>query len=169
MRPAILGLLVLLLASCGGDRALPEANPLAAPPLALEINAEDVDRWRHRQEIETDLDGNGTAESVILASDVTLSGKGVALWEDGHRWVLMVREGSELTLLYSAFVPNGFVEAAVLGPSAEGAREVLIQERTPQQIRALTVRYEGPGRATGGSSAYYQVERWFPGSARLMD
>lgn len=169
MRSASAGLLVLLLASCGDDRVLPEANPLAAPPLALEISAEEADRWQRRHEIEADLDGNGSVESVILAADVTLSDRGVPLWEDGHRWVLMAREGSELTLLYSAFVPNGFAEAAVLEPSGDGAREVLIQERTPQQVRTLTVRYEGPGRARAGSSAYYQIERWFPGSARLMD
>ena len=169
MRSASAGLLVLLLASCGDDRALPEANPLAAPPLALEISAEEADQWQHRHEVEADLDGNGSAESVILAADVTHSDRGVPLWEDGHRWVLMARKGSELTLLYSAFVPNGFVEVAVLGPSEDGAREVLIQERTPQQVRVLTVRYAGPGQATAGSSAYYQIERWFPGSARLMD
>ncbi len=71
--------------------------------------------------------------------------------------------------MYTAFVPNGFVEAALLQASSEGRREVLVQERTPQQLRALVVAYEAPGKARSVSGAYYQVETWFPGSASLRD
>ena len=69
----------------------------------------------------------------------------------------------------SAFVPHGFVEAAVLQPSSAGQRELLVQERTPKQVRALTITYEGPDQARSVSAAYYQLESWLPGSATLAD
>ena len=147
----------------------PDTNPLSAPPHDLEVSAAEIGSWSHRQELEADLDGNGTAETIVLASDVQLSDSGVPYWEDGHRWALVVNDGEHRTVLYSAFVPNGFAEAAVLSPSSDGTREVLVQERSPQQLRSLTVRYSGNGQGTAGSAAYYQVETWFPGSARLTD
>lgn len=70
-------------------------------------------------------------------------------------------------MLYGAFVPNGFAEAAVLAASSEGKRRVLLQERTPGQVRALEIEYDGPGVARSRSAAYYQVEQWLPGAVAL--
>lgn len=55
----------------------------------------------------------------------------------------------------------------MLAADAQGRRRVLVQERTPQQVRALDVEYRAPGDARSVSSAYDQIERWLPGSASL--
>jgi len=41
---------------------------------------------------------------------------GIPLWEDGHRWDVIVEDGDARTLLYGAFVPNGDADA---GPVIE--------------------------------------------------
>ncbi|HEX8359031.1 MAG TPA: hypothetical protein VF613_02860 [Longimicrobium sp.] len=160
--------MLVVVGGCGRER--PEAhNPLSAPPVdsARVGSVEQVAGWAYRREVGADLDGDRTPERVVLASDVTLGPDGRALWEDGHRWALYVESAGRRTMLYSAFVPNGHVEAAVLDPDDTGRRSVLVQERSPDQVRALEVEYRAPGEARSSSSAYYQVEKWIPGPASL--
>jgi hypothetical protein len=89
------------------------------------------------------------------------------LWEDAHRWAVYVEpEKGERTLLYGGLVPNGFTEAAVLQEDQDHRRKVLVQERTPQQVRAMEVEYD-KGKARLNSSAYYHVGEWLPGSASM--
>lgn len=104
----------------------------------------------------------------MIAADVTLSERQVPLWEDGHRWAVYAESAEgRRTTLYGASVPNGFAEAAVLAADSEGRRRVLVQERTPGQVRALEVEYLGPGVAKSRSAAHYQIEQWLPGMAAL--
>ena len=154
--------------SCGDPSASNEPAP-AAELLRLPLTAAEVLSWPHRQEVAADLDGDRQLESAVLAADVHLSDGGRPLWEDGHRWGLVIVDGANSTLVFSAFVPRGFVEAAILRPSSSGAREVHLQERTPEQLRSIAIAYEGPGRARAASAAYYETEQWLPGSARLHD
>ena len=155
---------------CRSEEVAPaEDSPLARPPIdaAVAASVEAVKGWAYRRALDADLTGDGAPERVVLTSDVTLTPDGQPLWEDGHRWAVYVEEGEEQTLLYSAFVPNGFSEAAV-SPATEGARaEVLISERTPQHLRILTVEYLGAGRARAGTYAQYLIESWLPGFATI--
>lgn len=149
----------------------PEPNPLEHPPIdsARVPSADTAAAWVYRKELTADLNGDGATERVVIASDVMLDNGGAPLWEDGHRWALYVEPPSgKRTLLYSAFVPNGFAEAAVLAPDDKGRRRVLVQERTPQQIRSLEIEYNGEGSARGSSGAYYQLGEWLPGAARMQ-
>lgn len=163
--------LALALAGCGRVPApQPSENPLAAPPVdSVRVgSAREAAAWAYRRATDADLDGDGRSERIVIAADVAVSGSGEPLWEDGHRWAVYVEPArGPRTLLYAAFVPSGFAEAAVLTADAAGRRTVLVQERTPWQIRALEIAYAGPGAAESSSSAYYQVERWVPGSAGL--
>lgn len=159
--------LAVLLAACGGPARTPgsrEPNPLEAPPVdaARVRSAAEAATWRHARSLEADLDGDGAAERVVLAADVTTRADGTPLWEDGHRWALFVEAGARRTLLYAAFVPNGNAEAAVLAAGSDGRRHVLVAERTPQETKSLQVEYLSPGRARLVSAAYYQVEQWLP-------
>lgn len=162
---------ILLLAACGTASPRAEArNPLEAPPVdsARVGSASQVAGWVYRRELSADLDGDGQPERVVLAADVEVRPDGTPLWEDGHRWALFAQSPrGERTLLYSAFVPNGFAEAALQAADAQGRRRVLVQERTPQQVRTLEVEYRAPGDARSASAAHYQIERWMPGSASL--
>jgi hypothetical protein len=160
-------------AACArADPPRAERNPLDAPPVdsARVGSIDQIAAWAYRREASADLDGDGDGrpERLVLAADAEVRPDGTPLWEDGHRWALYAQSAAgERTLLYGAFVPNGFAEAAVLTPDAQGRRRVLVQERTRQQVRALDVEYRGPGDARSASSAYYQVESWLPGSASL--
>lgn len=160
--------LILASASCSTQPAA-EPNPLMKPPLSLELTVREAGGWTHQNEIRADLDGDGGQERIALLSDVTTGDRGRPLWEDGHRWALLIDDGSGSVLAYSAFVPNGFVEAAVLTESPDGTREVLIQERTPGQLRSLVIAYDEAGTVRPVSAAHYAIEQWLPGSARLMD
>lgn len=163
--------MLIVLAACRpADPPAAAHNPLQAPPVdsARVGSVQQASAWAYRRELSADLDGDGRAERLVIASDVEVRPDGTPLWEDGHRWALFAETpGGERTLLYSAFVPNGFAEAAVLQPDDQRRRRVLVQERTPQQVRALEIEYRGPGDARSSSSAYYQVESWLPGSASL--
>jgi hypothetical protein len=163
---------MVILAACrpANPPGAAEHNPLEAPPVdsARVGDVQLAAGWAYRRELSADLDGDGQAERLVLTSDVEVRPDGVPLWEDGHRWALFAETpAGERTLLYSAFVPNGFAEAAVLQPDGQRRRRVLVQERTPQQLRSLEVEYRGPGNARSNSSAWYQVESWIPGSASL--
>lgn len=170
MKAFLLAMVVLLGACQRADAPAAERNPLEAPPVdsARVGSVQQAAGWAYRRELSADLDGDGRPERLVLAAEVEVRPDGVPLWEDGHRWALFAESAAgERTLLYGAFVPNGFAEAAVLSADAQGRRHVLVQERTPQQVRALAVEYRGPGDARSRSSAHYHVESWIPGSASL--
>jgi hypothetical protein len=165
-------MMMIALAACrpANPPAAAERNPLEAPPVdsARVGDVRQAVGWAYRGELSADLDGDGQPERLVLASDVEVRPDSVPLWEDGHRWALFAETpAGERTILYSAFVPNGFAEAAVLQPDDQRRRRVLVQERTPQQLRSLEIEYRGPGSARSSSAAYYQVESWMPGSALL--
>ena len=158
-----------LMIGCGRTSRAPEPNPLAAPPIdsTKVSSADEATSWNYRKELLTDLDGDRQEDQLILAADVELRPDGAPLWEDAHRWAVYVESAGRRTLLYAGLVPNGFVEAAALARSDAGHRLVLIQERTPSQLRSLEVDYVRPGEAHLSSAAYYQIDTWLPGSARL--
>lgn len=150
----------VLIVACSGHPPA-EPNPLQVPPISIEVDVAEIAGWSVRDVAEGDLDGDGTPERVVLAADVTRSDRGVALWEDGHRWAVFVDEDTGAdTLLYAAFVPNGKVEAATGIASSQRTREVFVLERTPQQVRTIVIAYEGAGRARSVSVAHYHIERW---------
>lgn len=136
----------------------------AAPVDTAKIHAADVAGWEYRREISADLDGDGKLDRVVIAADVAMGPTG-PLWQSAHRWAVYVEPAKgEPTLLYGALVPNGFAEAAVLDPDQDHRRKVLVQERTPRQIRAMEVEYDA-GKARLSSSMTYPVAEWLPGEA----
>jgi len=157
---------LLPLAACQRNAAR-EKNPLEAAPVdTARVHASDVPTWGYRREISADLDGDQKLERVVIASNVRIGPTG-PIWEDGQLWAVYVEgAGGKRELLYGAFVPNGFAEAAVLAPDSDRRRKVLIQERTPQQMRAMEVTYNR-GKVRLSSAAYYQLGEWLPGAAAL--
>jgi hypothetical protein len=157
---------LLSIGACAPRAETPLPAGAPAGPLAVDTSvvrsAADVSGWRWRRTDTTDLDADGDADTLVLAADVTVSPAGEPLWEDGHRWALVVEDATERTLLYAAFVPMGHVEVAVMSPDAGGQRRVLVLERSPQRLRALAIEYSGDGeRDVAGSD--FAVERWVPG------
>jgi hypothetical protein len=162
MRPAACALCALAIACSRPDDRSQTA--LDTPPVdGVRIRIEEVLQWRQRRMLDTDLNGDSTSERIVLTSDVTMNDSGIPLWEDGHRWAVVVEDGDRQTLAYGAFVPNGHAEAAVLTRGqADNRRHLLVRERTPQQLRTIVVEYLGPGSVRTVSTAYYQIEQWLP-------
>lgn len=164
-RPAAL-LFLVLCSSCmygPGTRNVPATEDF----VSIDLSASQAASWRYHHDIAADLDGDGIDETVTLYADVTMSSSFLPLWEDGHRWAAVISDGSHATIVYASFVPNGFVEAAVSLSSSDGRREVIILERTPTQLRTMVVGYDGPGLVRPASVAYYPLDSWLPGAARL--
>jgi hypothetical protein len=163
-------LIVLGVTACSGQDSSAGGSgdqPLPIDPAVVE-SADTVAEWPYRRNISADLTGDGQAERVMVAAEVSLTEAGFPLWEDGHRWGIFAEAPTgERTLLYSGFVPNGFVEAAVLAADSLGASSLLVQERTPNRLRTFELRYEGPGDADVVSSQDHQIGVWLPGSASL--
>ena len=152
-----------VLLSCAPPVDAPSPTPRNALPVDTgRIRLDEAQRWTHRRAVDADLDADGIPERITLVSDVQTGPGGVPLWEDGHRWAVIVEDSEAHTLLYGAFVPNGAAEAAVLAPEATNRRHVLVRERTPQSSRTFVIAYEGPGTARTVSAADNQVEQWIP-------
>ncbi|SRR5258705_7332640 len=166
---AVAALATLLpLAACQKDHgSLREVSASETAPVdTARIHAADVPGWGYHREISADLDGDKKLERLVIAADVSMGPTG-PLWGDAHRWAVYVEpEKGERTLLYGAFVPNGFTEAAVLGATEDKERRVLVQERTPKQVRTMEIEYDH-GKARLVSAAYYPIGEWLPGSAAM--
>lgn len=134
----------------------------ALPVDTVNAGLETVLGWRHRAALDADLNGDGRAERLVVVSDVSLMDSGEPLWEDGHRWGVYVEDSTHRTLLYSRFLPHGVAEVAVGATDADGSRDVLILERTPQHSRSIVLRYQRPGSARPVSDANYPLEQWLP-------
>jgi hypothetical protein len=158
--------LALTLGACGRGAPKGPGASDTAPVDTAKIHAADVAGWEYRREISADLDGDGKLDRVVIAADVAMGPTG-PLWQSAHRWAVYVEPVSgERTLLYGALVPNGFAEAAVLDPDKDHRRRVLVQERTPRQVRTMEVEYDG-GKARLASSMTYPVADWLPGEAAM--
>ena len=152
-------------AACATQPVPSQPNPLLRPPVDEQrIKLTDVLSWKHSRAVEADLDGDGVRERVVVVADVEVDARQRPLWEDGHRWAVYVARGATATLLYGAFVPNGHVEAAIGIQESDGKRPVIVMERTPQQLRVATIRYDR-GKARSESEGWYHVESWLPALA----
>lgn len=130
------------------------------------IRLDDALQWRHRRTLESDLNGDGRVERIVLTADVTTNDAGVPLWEDGHRWALFVEEEDRRTLVYGAFVPNGEAEAAVLARDpSDNRRHLFVRERTPQRVRSIVVAYDGPESLRTVATTQFHIEQWLPALA----
>ena len=168
--------LCLLLALCASactrsDLPLTETREVPLPiDSAFQQSPPTLAEWAYTRGISADLDGDGLTERVVVVAEVSLNEAGFPLWEDGHRWGVYAEAATgERTVMYAGFVPNGFVEAAVLQADSLGAASVLVLERSPGRLRTFEVRYSGAGTAAGVSSNEYQIGAWIPGSASLAN
>ena len=138
--------------------ATPLASPITLVDTAVPQAAVGDPRWEFQQSASADLNGDGTAERVVLLANVELV-RGRPAWDDGQRWQLYVEaaDGTR-TRLYARFVQLGHVEA-FLGPaSADGVRPVVIIERTPQRLAVYETRYRGPNAVAARELAAPEID-----------
>lgn len=163
-----------LLAGCAAPPDVPPLVQAADPreseaqrgvtkalPIDVEIDDATLDNWQYAHAVEADLDGDGAVERVVIVAGVETLEQGTPLWEDGHQWAVFVDSLQARTLVYTAFVPHGRVSAAVLEP-VDGRRSLLVLERSPYRLRALTIDYAGPAAASLAAAMTHDVATWLP-------
>ena len=92
-----------------------------------------------------DLDGDGTPEELEIRADVELDGRGRPLWEDGHRWVVVVRDGPDEHRLVDEFVPQGTLSAWVVDPAERIPTIVVLRESGTSGVEVRAFRATGSG------------------------
>ena len=104
--------------------------------------------WMYQQRASADLDVDGTAESIVLISDVGVGDRGQPMWEHGHRWQVYVEEADGArTYLYARFLPNGKLTAELTQPESTKAPTVTLLEQSPTNIALYEIAYNGAGKA----------------------
>ncbi len=112
----------------------PGDAPADTVPAVVRPRAVDLEGLALVDSAALDLDGDGSEERIELRVQAERLPDGRVLWEDGHRWVVVVREGGgsngRAFPLLDAFVPHGTVrfrlverwdEASGTGPDRESA------------------------------------------------
>ncbi|HET6361107.1 MAG TPA: hypothetical protein VFH11_03520 [Gemmatimonadota bacterium] len=107
-----------------------------------------------------ELDGDEGLEAVEFLVDVELGTDGKPLWEDGHRWVVLVRDGAGEDRLVDEFVPQGRLTGWVVEPEQGNPFVVVLRESGTAGIEMRTFRHAG--------QRGYVAAGGFDGSGRLV-
>lgn len=143
IRPIHLAAL-LLIAACGSedprpsaaraDSAVSAAQPSAA---ARTVEGDTLIRpaapkydYTLLDSATADVDGDGTPERVDLAATVELDDRGSPLWDDGHTWMVAVRDGAETYPLIERFVSWGGAAFWIVAEDTAGPAAILVQTST---------------------------------------
>jgi hypothetical protein len=163
--------LAVLVAGCAGEAPAPaidDAVPAPAAPATPATPAADtslvplsmvVDSlippavagesgWNYRQGAESDLDGDGTIERVVLTARVELV-RGRSAWDDGQPWQVYIESADgRRTYVYAQRLQLGTLSMRVsLGEAGRPATIVLV-EHLPDRLSLYEVSYAGPDRAS---------------------
>lgn len=99
-----------------------------------------------------ELDGDVAPEEVEILAEVELSPDGQPLWEDGHRWVVLIRDGSEEHRLVDEFIPQGRLSGWVVEPEGGSPIVVVLKESGTVGIELQAFRFAGQhGYVAAGS------------------
>jgi hypothetical protein len=133
IRPAILAALTLL-AACGRNPDPRPARADTAAPAAETASADTLIRpaeprypYTLLDSATADVDGDGAPERVDLAATVEMGDDGRPLWEDGHQWMVAVRDGTETYPLVERFVPWGGAAFWIVAEDTAGPAAILVQ------------------------------------------
>jgi hypothetical protein len=107
-----------------------------------------------------DLDRDGTQEEIEIRADVERADDGELLWEDGHRWVVLIRDGDREDRLVDQFVPQGRLAGWVVEPEEGSPVVVVLKESGTGGIELRAFRHaDRRGYVAAGS---------FVGTGRLI-
>lgn len=136
----------LLLCACagggeGGEAAGREAGDSVIGPGPLASGA-----YSLLDSAAVDLDLDGTAERVELSATVEVDEAGRPLWEDGHGWRVVVRDGEAAYPLLEEFVPWGTAAFWIVASDTAGPPAILVETRSRLSgrvgITAATFRFD---------------------------
>ena len=153
---------ILVICACTGEAPLPrtdetqpgrDADSTAAPSVVL------IDStippavageagWNYQQTAESDLDGDGSPERIILTARVELY-RGRPAWDDGQPWQVYIEspEGNR-TYIFAQRLQLGTLTMR-LGQSDNGdSTMVILLVHLPDKLSLYEISYLGPGRVS---------------------
>jgi hypothetical protein len=105
--------------------------PLRVPPGAFLIDSTSYD-----------VDADGAAEYIALYAEVEQDDAGRPLWEDAHRWLLLVRDGGESYPLVSALVPFGSIAFAIIAGDGDYPPRIVAERQGGNGITVESFTWE---------------------------
>lgn len=132
--PLIAAVLAILPACGGASRAEPvpadgpagEPAPTDARDTLIQPAAPRYD-YTVLDGATADVDGDGAPERIDLAATVEVDADGRPLWEDGHHWMVAVRDGADTYPLAQHFVPWGGAAFWIVADDSAGPAAILVQ------------------------------------------
>jgi hypothetical protein len=160
---AAVGALALLVTSCT-DRDSDDLRPPAPgepEPQQRESVADSLPLPRVTvSRARAELDGDVAPEEIELLAEVELGPDGAPLWEDGHRWVVLIRDGAEEHRIVDEFLPQGRLSGWVVEPDEGSPVVVVLKESGTAGIVLRAFRHAG--------QRGYVAAGGFDGSGRLI-
>jgi hypothetical protein len=89
-----------------------------------------------------DVDVDGAAEHIALYADVVQDGTGRPLWEDAHRWILLVHDGGDTYPLVSALVPFGTIAFVIIAADGDDPPRIVAERRGGNGITVESFTWE---------------------------
>ena len=89
------------------------------------------------------LDEDSPLEAVEIRANVELGKDRKPIWEDGHRWVVLIRDGSEEHRIVDEFVPQGRLTAWVVDAERGGPLVLVLEESGTAGIELRAFRHAG--------------------------
>lgn len=129
------------------DARQPGAGTAPSPPLidsTIPPAIAGEDGWSYHQSASADLDGDGSAERVVLTARVEMY-RGRPAWDDGQPWQVYVEpvEGAR-TYLYAQRLQLGTLTMRITTASHGEPPTIVLLEHLPHQLSVYEASYAAP-------------------------
>lgn len=123
-----------------------QQRPLVDPDIPPAIAGEDG--WEYYRIAESDVDGDGVEERIVLTARVEMY-RNQPAWDDGQPWQVYVEEpDGRRTYLYARYVQLGTVTMRI-GLDGEGMpASVILIEHVPDQLSLYEIQYRDSGEVS---------------------
>ena len=143
----------LLLTGCQetGTKVVPPTPPPVPP--AVEKPADKYiskaandprgnEKWTMLAEYAGDLDADNQEEQIELLTSAGRDTKGNIMWDDGQKWLLLVRDGADYYPLFQEYVQLGSVYYSVVGYDNNSLPKVTVLVSTGAGLVLTNYAYE---------------------------
>ena len=104
------------------------------------------DGWNYFLRAESDLDGDGQTERIVLTARVEMY-RGRPAWDDGQPWQVYIEEpNGHRTYIYAQRLQLGALTMRITRGGDGQLPKVVLLENLPDRLRVFETAYEGPGR-----------------------
>lgn len=150
------------LSACAGEMpprqdGVGEPPPVSTSPPDLSVDLVDPamppavageEGWNYRVAADTDLDGDGTVEHVVLTARVEMI-RGRPAWDDGQPWQVYIEAvDGRRTHVYARRLQLGTLAMRVTRADAGRPATIVLLEHLPDQLSVYEIGYTAPAAAT---------------------